>query len=69
MTTSKSSKAFEIKPRKLKNERQYKKKQKNGQSELLRRCLFKKSRNLINHVYNIFTFLPFVAKPVDRLTF
>ena len=42
------------------------KKQKNGQSELLSRCLFKKSRNLINHVFNIFTFLPFVAKPADR---
>ena len=40
--------------------------QKNGQSELLSRCLFKKSRNLTNHVFNIFTFLPFIAKPADR---
>ena len=36
--------------------------QKNGQIELLSRCLFKKSRNLINHVFNIFTFLPFEAE-------
>ena len=27
---------------------------------------FKKSRILINHVFNVFTFLPFVAKPADR---
>ena len=38
----------------------------NEQGELLSRCLFKKSRNLINQVFNIFTFLPFVAKPADR---
>ena len=40
MTISISSEAFENKPRKLENERLYKKKQKNGQSELLlSRCL------------------------------
>ena len=27
---------------------------------------FQKSRNLINRVFNIFTFLPFVAKPADQ---
>ena len=26
----------------------------------------KKSRNLINRVFNILTFLPFVAKPADQ---
>ena len=27
---------------------------------------FQKSRNLITGVFNIFTFLPFVAKPADQ---
>ena len=27
---------------------------------------FQKSRNLFNRVFNIFTFLPFVAKPADQ---
>ena len=29
---------------------------------------FQKIRNLINRVFNIFTFLPFVAKPADQQT-
>ena len=63
MTTSISSKAFEEK----KKAKEFKIIQKNGQSELLSRCLFKKSRNLINQVFIIFTFLPYIlAKPVDR---
>ncbi len=45
------------KNRKLKNERQYNKKN---------RKTFQKSQNLIYHVFNIFTFLPFAAKPADQ---
>ena len=30
------------------------------------RKTFQKSQNLINHVFNIFTLLPFAAKPADQ---
>ena len=58
-------KAFE---KKIQKAKEWKITQKNGHSELLSRCLFKKSRKLINHIFNIFTFLPFVAKPADQRT-
>ena len=33
---------------------------------VINQMFIQKSRNLINRVFNIFTFLPFVAKPADQ---